>query len=174
MKLKVAGFLDNTMVNGEGLRSALFLSGCKHNCEGCHNKAMQDYSYGDYIEVQQILDRINFNVPLIKGVTFSGGEPFEQAKELSILAEKIKDYKLSIWCYTGYTLEQILESKDTDKLKLLEYIDVLVDGKFQKDLMKGALKYTGSKNQRIISVKESLSTGKIVSYFKNFATEHSY
>jgi anaerobic ribonucleoside-triphosphate reductase activating protein len=168
MKLKVAGFLDNTMVNGEGLRSALFLSGCNHNCEGCHNKAMQDFSYGDYIEIEQILERINLNVPLISGVTFSGGEPFEQAKELSILAEKVKDNNLNIWCYTGYTLEQILESNDTDKLKLLEHIDVLVDGKFEKELMKGALKHTGSRNQRIISVKESLIKGSVVSYINNF------
>lgn len=166
MELRVAGFLDNTMVNGEGLRSALFLSGCTHNCEGCHNKAMQDFNYGDYVQVQQILDRINLNLPLIKGVTFSGGEPFEQAKELRILAEKLRDYKLSIWCYTGYTLEQILESKDMNKLKLLEYIDVLVDGKFEKDLIKGALRYTGSTNQRIIDVKESLNKGNIVNYFK--------
>lgn len=168
MKLKVAGFLDNTMVNGQGLRSALFLSGCNHNCEGCHNKAMQDFNYGDYVEIEQILERINFNVPLINGVTFSGGEPFEQAKELSILAEKIKNCNLNIWCYTGYTLEQILESEDKDKLRLLEHIDVLVDGKFEKELMKGALKYTGSRNQRIISVKESLIKGSLVNYNKEF------
>lgn len=165
MKLKVAGFLDNTMVNGEGLRSALFLSGCNHNCEGCHNKAMQDFNYGDLVDIHQILDRIKSNSPLIKGVTFSGGEPFEQAKGLCILAEKVKEQNLDIWCYTGYTMEEILESKDEEKLALLKYVDVLVDGKFQKDLIKGTLKYTGSRNQRVIRIKESLEYGKAISYF---------
>ena len=81
MNLRVAGFLDNTMVNGKGIRSALFLSGCNHNCDECQNKEMQNASYGDDIEVEDILNRIKSNMPLIKGVTFSGGEPFEQCRE---------------------------------------------------------------------------------------------
>jgi len=154
MKLRVAGFLDNTMVNGKGLRSALFLSGCKHNCEDCQNKEMQSFQYGDDVELEKINERIKSNVPLISGVTFSGGEPFEQAKELTELAKKIKEEKLDIWCYTGYTIEEILESKDKYKLSLLKQLDVLVDGKFDKHLVEGALKYTGSRNQRIINLKE--------------------
>lgn len=154
MKLRVAGFLDNTMVNGKGLRSALFLSGCNHNCEGCQNKEMQSFKYGDDVELEKINERIKKNIPLIRGVTFSGGEPFEQAKQLTELAKKIKEENLDIWCYTGYTIEEILKSQDEHKLNLLKQLDVLVDGKFQKHLMEGALKYTGSRNQRIINLKE--------------------
>lgn len=163
MKLKVAGFLDNTMVNGKGLRSALFLSGCNHNCDGCHNKEMQSFQYGDEVEIKEILNRIKSNVPLIKGVTFSGGEPFEQAQGLSILARFIKNEGLNIWCYTGYTLEEIVESGDTCKLDLLSHIDILVDGKFEKNLVEGALKYTGSSNQRIIKLKDVIKYKEIAS-----------
>ena len=160
MNLRVAGFLDNTMVNGKGIRSALFLSGCNHNCDECQNKEMQNANYGDDIEVEDILNRIKSNMPLIKGVTFSGGEPFEQCRELTVLANKLKEENLDIWCYTGYTFEQIL--KDKDKFKLLKSVDVLIDGKFDKRLKEGAKKYTGSSNQRIIDVKSSLKNNKII------------
>lgn len=166
MKLQVAGFLDNTTVNGRGIRSVVFVSGCMHNCIGCQNKAMQSFDYGETIDVDTVLKRIKDNIPLIKGVTFSGGEPFEQAKELAELAKNIKYENLDIWCYTGYIFEELLNSKDKDKLDLLKKLDVLVDGKFNKELTKGASKYTGSKNQRIIDVKESIRLNKIIE--KNF------
>lgn len=162
MELQVAGFLDNSMVNGKGLRSVLFVSGCKHNCEGCHNKIMQTFDYGDKVNIDDLLNRINHNIPLINGVTFSGGEPFEQAKRLYVLAEKVKKQGLNLWCYTGYTYEEILQSNDDYKIKLLKYIDVLVDGKFEKDLTEGSSKYAGSRNQRVINVQESLKYSKIV------------
>lgn len=163
MKLRVAGFLDNTMVNGQGLRSALFVSGCNHNCVGCHNKEMQNFNYGEDIDINEVFNRIKSNVPLIKGVTFSGGEPFEQPKSLVFLAKMIKRENLNIWCYTGYTFEQILESKDKDKLELLKQIDVLIDGKFKENLTDRALKYTGSSNQRIIDAKGSFQKKKAIS-----------
>ena len=148
--LKVAGFLDNSLVYGEGLRSVLFVSGCRHNCPGCHNKCMQDFNYGDNVSLGEILSRIKSNIPLIKGVTFSGGDPFEQAEALSCLAVEIKDMGLNIWCYSGYTYEEILKSNDKNKLGLLDKIDVLVDGRYEEKQKKGSLKYTGSSNQKII------------------------
>jgi anaerobic ribonucleoside-triphosphate reductase activating protein len=150
--LRVAGFLDNSLVNGEGLRSVLFVSGCRHNCPGCHNSAMQDFSYGDTVSLKEILDRIEGNMPLIKGVTFSGGDPFEHAGVLEHLADRIKELGLNIWCYTGYTYEEIMNSKDERKIGLLKKIDVLVDGKFEAEKKKGASKYTGSCNQRILKL----------------------
>ncbi|QGU96530.1 anaerobic ribonucleoside-triphosphate reductase activating protein [Clostridium bovifaecis] len=162
MKLQVAGFLDNTMVNGEGLRSALFLSGCSHKCDGCHNEAMQDYNYGEEIEIDTLIDRIQCNMPLIRGVTFSGGEPFDQAYPLSILAKNIKNMGLSLWSYTGYTFEEIINSREEGKLKLLEQVDVLIDGRFEKGLMEGAKKYAGSRNQRLIDVKDSIRLKTVV------------
>lgn len=148
--LQVAGFLDNSLVNGEGLRSVLFVSGCRHKCPGCHNNSMQEFDYGDKVSLMEILERIKSNVPLINGVTFSGGDPFEQAQELSWLAGEIKAMGLNIWCYSGYTYGEILESQDTNKIGLLKKIDVLVDGKYEEKLKKGSLKYTGSSNQKII------------------------
>ncbi|WP_053956798.1 anaerobic ribonucleoside-triphosphate reductase activating protein [Inediibacterium massiliense] len=160
--LQVAGFLDNSTVNGKGLRSVLFVSGCNHNCIGCHNKDMQDCNYGDKVSLDHIFHRIQHNIPLILGVTFSGGEPFDQAQPLATLAKKIKDEELNLWCYTGYTYEEILQSNDAHKLNLLKHIDVLIDGKFNENLKNDAFKYVGSTNQRIIDVKESLKSKKII------------
>lgn len=154
-KLRVAGFLDNSLANGEGLRSVLFVSGCRHHCPGCHNEAMQDFNYGDLISFVDILERIKSNIPIIKGVTFSGGDPFEHAEALSELADEIKLLGLDIWCYSGYTYEEIIGSGDASKLALLKKIDVLVDGRFEQGLKEGALKYTGSRNQRIIRLKNN-------------------
>jgi len=152
--LQVAGFLDNSLVNGDGLRSVLFVSGCRHHCPGCHNKAMQDFKYGDAVNLEDILRRIKNNIPLIKGVTFSGGDPFEHSEALSELADGIRAMGLSIWCYSGYTYEEIVGSMDEKKLNLLNKIDVLVDGRFDQNLKEGALKYTGSRNQRVIRLNE--------------------
>lgn len=162
MKLQIAGFLDNSLVNGSGIRAAVFVSGCRHNCDGCHNKEMQSYDYGDAVEIDEVYERIMKNVPLIKGVTFSGGEPFDSAKGLSILADKILDAGLNLWCYSGYTYEEILNSDDEYKISLLNKIDILVDGKYKKELNENALRYTGSSNQRIIDVKKSIKEGKII------------
>ncbi|MFU0800598.1 MAG: anaerobic ribonucleoside-triphosphate reductase activating protein [Xylanivirga thermophila] len=158
MDLQIAGFLDNSLVNGEGLRFVVFVSGCRHNCDGCHNREMQDFQYGKRMDVGDILKKIEDNMPLIKGVTFSGGEPFEQAEALHELALKIKEKGLDIWCYTGYKIEDIINSGDDKKIALLKEVDILVDGKFDKNLVDNPLKYTGSSNQRIIDVKKFLSS----------------
>lgn len=162
--LQVAGFLDNSLVNGLGLRSVVFVSGCKHNCEGCQNKEMQSFCYGDKVSLEDILKRIESNMPLIRGITFSGGEPLEHIEELRILAEKIKNLGLNIWCYTGYTFEYIKEEIkiNTELKKLMELVDVLVDGKYDRSRKDASLKYRGSSNQRIIDVKKSLNKSEIV------------
>jgi len=152
MKLRLAGFLDDSLVNGDGLRSVVFVSGCSHNCAGCHNIEMQSHHYGEEVEAEDIFNRIKDNI-IVRGVTFSGGEPMDQAEALCELAEKIKSHGLNLWCYTGYTYEQILEGTDENKKKLLSYVDVLVDGQYIEELKEGASKYTGSRNQRIIKLK---------------------
>lgn len=162
-KMRLAGFLDNSLVNGDGIRSVVFVSGCTHNCPGCHNKCMQDKNYGDMIEVNQVYERIMDNYPLINGVTFSGGEPFENSLYLKGLAEKLKKSSdMDIWCYTGYNFEQIVKSSNNEWKELLNNIDVLVDGKFNINLKDDNLKYRGSKNQRIIDVKQSLKSSEVV------------
>lgn len=150
--LQVAGFLDNSNVNGTGLRSVLFLSGCPHHCKACQNVEMQSTDYGDRVSIESIWKRIEKNAPLIDGITLSGGEPFEQAAALLPLVQKVKASGLTIWCYTGYLYEDLL--KDADQSKLLAYIDVLVDGPFILEQHDEHLKLKGSTNQRILQLKE--------------------
>lgn len=153
--LKVAGFLNHSTVNGEGFRSVLFLSGCLHHCPGCHNPEMQSFKYGDEVPIQVILDKIKKNLPLIDGVTLSGGDPFEQATSLTPFLQEIKRLGLSIWVYTGYTYEELLQKPECHFM--LEHIDVLVDGPFIAQLQTTTQKYVGSSNQRILQ----LAKGKI-------------
>ena len=151
-QLQVAGFLEHSTVNGEGFRSVLFLSGCSHACPGCHNAEMQDTTYGDVVDDHVILKSILKNQPLIDGVTFSGGEPFEQAESLISLAASIKAAGLNLWCYTGYTYEHLISSPI--RKDLLKFIDVLIDGPFISALHDEHLRYRGSSNQRIIYLHE--------------------
>lgn len=153
--LRIAGFLDHSAVNGEGFRSVLFLSGCRHNCPGCHNEALQNFNYGEDIFTADLLGRILKNKPLIDGVTFSGGEPFEQSERLLPLLRELQKHKLSVWIYTGYLYETLL--KDPVKSKVLPYIDVLVDGPYLKAYADQNLKYRGSSNQRFLK----LTKGKL-------------
>ncbi|MFT5873950.1 MAG: anaerobic ribonucleoside-triphosphate reductase activating protein [Clostridium sp.] len=166
MNLQIGGFLENSLVNGDGMRAVVFVSGCRHNCESCQNDFMQDFNYGDSTSVHDILQKIKKNMPIIKGVTFSGGEPFESATALSKLSEEVKKLGLNIWCYTGYTYDEIIQSEDRDKLRLLRFIDVLVDGRFNEELKIDASKYTGSSNQRIIDVQKSILENEIILWSK--------
>lgn len=150
MNLQVAGFLDHSTVNGSGFRSVLFVSGCHHACPGCHNQAMQDFSYGESLSIMTLLERIKKNKPLLEGVTFSGGEPFEQCEVLSELAKLIKQEGLDLWCYSGYTYEQL--KADSNKHCLLNLIDVLVDGPFIQSKANSELKFRGSSNQHIYAL----------------------
>ena len=161
-KLQVAGFLDNSNVNGEGLRSVIFLSGCYHNCPGCHNGDMQDPAYGESIDYNEIITRIQDNIPIIKGVTISGGEPFMQADRLLPLLRQIRKLSLDCWVYTGYTYEQLFQN-DTFK-KLLPWIDVLVEGPFISALLTTDIPYIGSTNQKILKLDGGLIKEQL--YFK--------
>lgn len=153
-RLQVAGFLDNSNVNGTGLRSVVFLSGCHHNCPGCHNNDMQDLDYGESIPHSEIITRIENNMPIIKGVTISGGEPFMQSNNLLPLLKEIRELSLNCWVYTGYTYEQL--SSSSDFKKLLPWIDVLVEGLFMQELLTTDTPYIGSSNQRILQLNNGL------------------
>lgn len=150
-------------VNGSGLRDVIWCSGCNHNCPGCHNKEAQDPSFGrpwddsDYDTLAEDLDS-----PHIKGITFSGGEatfPANREQCTKIMQWVKKNYPdKDIWVWTGYRYEEI---KD---LPMMEYIDVLVDGRFVQALKPefDHLRYRGSSNQRVIDVKKTRETGQIV------------
>lgn len=158
-KVRLAGIAYESLVNGPGMRRVLFAQGCRHNCSGCFNKDTHDFNGGEEMDMDEIIEDIADN-PLLKGITFSGGDPFEQVEEFTYMAKKIKSLNLDIWSYSGYTFEEIL--KDEKKKELLQNIDVLVDGKFVENKISENLKFRGSSNQRIIDVKRSLRSGNIV------------
>lgn len=160
--IRLAGIEYESLVNGPGLRRVLFAQGCTHNCKGCFNPSTHDFNGGALKDMHEIINDIVTN-PFIDGVTFSGGDPFEQADKFAYIAHEIKSKtKLNIWCYTGYTFEKILESDKTDWRELLNTIDVLVDGKFELSKKVEGLKYKGSSNQKIIDVKQSLINSKVI------------
>ena len=143
--------------NGPGIRSVLWVSGCIHNCPGCHNPQTHDITSGQLFTtntLNELLDSIKS--PHIKGVTFSGGDPLHPANrdEITSIAKKIKETypTKDIWLYTGYLYE------DIKSLEVMNYIDVLVDGKFILDQRDITLLYRGSHNQRVIDV----STGEVI------------
>lgn len=162
-EVRLSGIAFESLVNGPGLRRVLFAQGCIHNCKGCFNPDTHDPKGGQVMDMDKIIKDIKNN-PLIKGVTFSGGDCLEQADKFAYMGKKIKELGLNIWCYTGYTYEYILQNKDKRAGwdDLLDNIDVLVDGKFEEDKQDSALRYKGSSNQRIIDIKESLKSNKVV------------
>ena len=156
--MRVIGYLPNSIVDGVGIRQVFFLAGCPHHCEGCHNPESWNPNGGENYTVEEIVTKA-LSSPY--NVTFSGGEPLYQLTEFNAVASLIKPKK-SIWVYTGYTWEQIMEN---DALRsVLSNIDVLVDGRFELDKRNPELIFRGSENQRIIDVKNSLLAGKVVNW----------
>lgn len=163
------------IANGIGVRVSLFVSGCTHHCKNCFNKETWDFDYGEKFTDQTVEQILNYLSPdYVNGLSLLGGEPFEvenQGELLKLLRQvKAKFPHKDVWCYTGYLFDRELlcdsraRCEHTDEM--LSYIDVLVDGPYieaQKDI---SLQFRGSKNQRIIDVKQSLSLGKIVIWDK--------
>ncbi|MCH5247835.1 MAG: anaerobic ribonucleoside-triphosphate reductase activating protein [Muribaculaceae bacterium] len=149
--LKVLKIVEGTIVDGPGLRTTVYFAGCNHHCHGCHNPQSWDPENGRDMSVDEIFDIIEYNG---FDVTFSGGEPLMQIENgLLELAGKIKKLGKSIWCYTGYTIEEIKQSHQLNPV--LNVVDVLVDGPFVESLKDLSLCFRGSSNQRIINLKES-------------------
>ncbi len=153
MKIRLAGIIENSINNGEGIRKVIFAQGCKHHCKGCFNPSTHDFNGGYECDTDKIIERIN-NDYMIDGVTFSGGDPFEQAEAFAEIAKNINP-ELNIWCYTGYTLQEIIDkaNEKPEWVDLLIHIDVLVDGKFEEDKKDRNLKFKGSSNQNIIQLR---------------------
>ena len=156
-ELRVAGIIKESIADGPGIRYVIFVQGCKHNCEGCHNPQTHSFAGGSLIDTNTIIKEIKRN-PLLDGVTFTGGEPFEQAAVLADLGQQIRKMGLNIITYTGYTFEYILEHmKDIEGWgELLNITDILVDGRFEIEKLNLMLKFRGSENQRVLDVKKSL------------------
>ena len=154
-KVRIAGIVRESIVDGPGIRFVVFAQGCPHHCDGCHNPSTHDFNGGNLVAVDAIINEMKKN-PLLDGITLSGGEPFEQPEAFGELAERAKELGYHVMAYTGYTYEKLLAKKDEQRLRLLENTDLLVDGKFEMEKKSLLLKFKGSKNQRIIDVKKSL------------------
>ncbi|MBU5257004.1 anaerobic ribonucleoside-triphosphate reductase activating protein [Tissierella praeacuta] len=152
-KIRIAGIEEESIVDGPGIRLVVFTQGCNHNCIGCHNPETHSFYGGKLIDIDNIINMIIEN-PLLDGITLSGGEPFEQAIECSILAKKVRNMGLNVVTYTGYTFEEILRNDNFRELLL--QTDILIDGKFDISKKSMMLQFRGSTNQRIIDVKKYL------------------
>ena len=162
-KLRIAGTVNDSIVDGPGIRFAIFTQGCSHHCEGCHNPHTHDFDAGELVTLESLFEKVKAN-PLLDGVTYSGGEPFCQAKQLYILGVEIKKLGMNIVTYTGYTFEYLTEHANPENYynELLSVTDYLVDGPFELDKRNILLRFKGSSNQRIINVKKSIAEKKVV------------
>jgi len=160
--LRLAGVVDESIVDGPGFRMAVFTQGCPHHCPGCHNPQTHDFSGGYSETVKALADRYRAN-PLLQGVTLSGGEPFCQAPALAALCRLVREAGGDVWAYSGYTFEQLTAPDAPDGAgELLSLCDVLVDGRFEIALRNLELYYRGSENQRVIDVPRSLKEGRAI------------
>lgn len=158
---RIAGIINNSVVDGPGLRTAIFFSGCRRHCRGCHNPEAQDFNYGkEYTE-----DDIDKILTLARnvgdsGITLTGGHPLEPENyEFAYeMVKKAKEYNLNVWLYTGYVFEQI----PIMYMDLISLCDVVVDGPFVENLKSNDCLYRGSTNQRLINIKETFDRGEIV------------
>lgn len=162
-KLRIAGTINDSIVDGPGIRYVIFAQGCPHHCPGCHNPETHDFSGGQDADVEQIVAQIGKN-PLLSGVTFSGGEPMCQAEALLPIAEEVKRMGKHLMIYTGYLYEKLLEMKDPAVSRLLELADLLVDGPFVLAEKNLTLSFRGSENQRVIDIGKTRDAGTVVLY----------
>ncbi len=164
-KIMLSGIVEESIVDGPGIRYVLFTQGCPHKCKGCHNPQTHDLNSGTYTEIDKIVEDINKN-PLLKGITISGGEPFLQATQLSKLISKLDKNKLDIMVYTGFEYEYLINnSNEYNNFKsLIDSADILIDGKFDINLKSDSLPFRGSINQRSIDCKKSIESGNTIIY----------
>ena len=159
--LSILDILEDTTADGPGFRTSIYAAGCPNACPGCHNPESWDIRHGRRMTTDEILQKV-LDDPFAD-VTFSGGAPMFQPEGFAELAQAIKENSdKNLWCYTGYTFEQLLNS--TRHTRLLQYIDVLVDGRFRQELRDESLYFRGSSNQRLIDVPASLKNGKAIAY----------
>lgn len=154
---------NDSIVDGPGIRTVIWTQGCSHNCKGCHNPESHSFNSGKIYDIESVKQEIK-KYSYTDGVTFSGGDPMFQAEACAQLAKYAKSLGLSVWCYTGFTYEQVVTIAKHDKayMDFLENIDILVDGKFELEKRHLSLIYRGSTNQRIVDVQKSLQEKKVV------------
>ena len=155
--LRVLHVVEGTSVDGPGLRTSIYLAGCDHRCKGCHNPESWDPGGGEERTLDQLMEIIAYNEA---PVTFSGGDPLMHPEPLARLMQRIKEeLGYNIWCYTGFTWEQVIASPRL--LNVMKWVDVLVDSPFLLEQRNTRLRFRGSDNQRIINVPATLASGAI-------------
>ena len=161
--MRIAGLVQDSIVDGRGLRFVVFTQGCPHNCEGCHNPDTHDPTGGREMAVDDVIKEMMSN-PMTDGVTLSGGEPFMQPGDCAEIARAAHENGLNVWTYTGYTFEKLLElsEENADITALLSETDILIDGPFILAQRSMGTPWRGSRNQRLIDVKKSLAAGQAV------------
>jgi len=161
--MKIIKIFKETISDGFGFRYSIYFSGCEHHCKGCHNHETWKGDIGEILDdkyMDKIVEEVNSN-SMLDGITLSGGDPFFKPSELLDFLKKLKKRtNKNIWSYTGYTYETLLTN--AIMRECLDYIDVLVDGKFEQNNYDPDLYFRGSSNQRIIDIKKSLHTKSIV------------
>ncbi len=160
MKIRLASDLQSdSIVDGEGIRTVIWTQGCSHNCPGCHNPGTHDFKGGFLTDTDEINKELS-NLKAQTGITFSGGDPLFQVEACTEIAKHAKKIGMNVWCYTGFTFEELMKSKKN--IEFLKYVDVLVDGKFIMAERSLNVDFRGSRNQRIIDVPASLEAGSVV------------
>ncbi len=155
--LRVLHIVEGTSVDGPGLRTSIYLAGCSHHCPGCHNPESWNPSGGDDRTLDQLMEVIAYNEA---PVTFSGGDPLAQPVPLAQLVKRIKkELGYNIWCYTGYTWDQVMQHPQL--MEVVKHIDVLVDSPFILNQRNTKLRFRGSNNQRLIDVQATLKNHAI-------------
>ena len=161
--MKIYKILKNTTVEGPGQRFCIWVQGCKKHCKGCFAKETWDFELGEIYCVKELYNLIKAQ-DNIEGVTFLGGEPFEQAKELSELSKMVKRDNLSVLCFTGYTLEELELKKDRYINEFLSNIDLLIDGGFEQEHFDISRPWVGSSNQRFIFLTDRYCENDLKKY----------
>lgn len=161
--LRVIRIIDGTTVDGPGFRTSIYFAGCAHQCPGCHNPQSWDSAGGESMSIAQIVERIERND---MDVTFSGGDPIYQWEALTPLAVALKERGRRVWCYTGFLFEELKARPELRRL--LESVDVIVDGPFVSALKDPSLIFRGSSNQRLIRCADSLRNGATVYWQSEF------
>lgn len=159
MQIRLASDLQpDSIVDGEGIRTVIWTQGCAHKCPGCQNPQTHDFNCGVNVDIEEVKEELS-SLQGQDGITLSGGDPLFQVDASLKIAKYAHELGMNVWCYTGFTYEEIVSN--SNMRKLLDEIDILVDGKFRAEEFSLDLKFKGSKNQRIIDVKKSLEEGNV-------------
>jgi len=165
--MRLSGIVPESFVDGPGLRFVIFLQGCPHQCPHCHNPESWKADGGKEFSAKQVIRMLKHQNKLIKGITFSGGEPFLQPCELVEVALAVRRMDWNVVTYTGFTYEHLVQSNDSDINALLSVSDILIDGKYVHELRDIGLSFRGSSNQRVIDVASTQKCGRIVLWSKD-------